>query len=874
MKKLIIHIFIFFNLVSFSQEENLENLSIVVTPVYQGEAVSICRDEKGFMWFDTKSGIFKYDGYSFNSYLIDTIVKNNLSSQIPRLFRNSFNHIFYGNIGLGKYDPNQDKFIPFKKGEELDNTEIYDIQEDNKGVTWIASASGLFTLNNNELINLSNSKKETLEDAQVFDIDFDPDSNLLLATGKGLIMYHQQLDEFSFLNKISTYKILNTGDLTWMATDKGLVKYHYISNKDTLYLLNGGDETWRGKITSFFPGVGGELWIGSQDGLYKYIPGQGIYKLLLGGEASSMASLLVSDIFVDKTGILWIGTSKGVYKSIVDAEAYIAPPVPWVTSISFFKKDQGNGKIKKDTVLKIPLKFHEDVIKVPFGYNNFVIEYTGLHYVDPSKNRFIYMLSGYDKEWVSSQGENKQVVYRNLDAGEYVFRLQVSNSKNVSLESKGIKIIITPPFWKSWWFYSLLVISVILFTLLLFRFIKRQIKKEREILKAKYDKRLIEIERQKGEIERKNKEILQREEESRRMKWFTEGLAKFGELLSKNKDDTNKLCKKIISEVVNYFGAIQGGIYLYREDHIEPYLELVATFAYDKNKLSNNKIEIGEGLVGSCFKDKKMKVIDNLPPDYLLLKSGLGDEHPEHLLLIPLKYEEIILGVMEVASFSPFNEGELHFAENIAERITSVIFTIQMNEKTNLLLEQAREQANSLQAREDELRQTIEEMQAAKEELERVKSEEEKKHQEMLNHINEQKESLMDILDKFDGKIFLKDKDGKIILANRAMADFHQMKRDEIIGKTDFDLFEKKEQAQSYWEVEQEIMKKGEQTVIETVKDGNHTIYVESIKTPFDIKFMGDKGLLGIQKDITEVVHLKQKVEQLEIKIKKLEKDK
>ncbi|MCK5210707.1 MAG: PAS domain-containing protein, partial [Cyclobacteriaceae bacterium] len=122
---------------------------------------------------------------------------------------------------------------------------------------------------------------------------------------------------------------------------------------------------------------------------------------------------------------------------------------------------------------------------------------------------------------------------------------------------------------------------------------------------------------------------------------------------------------------------------------------------------------------------------------------------------------------------------------------------------------------------------------------------------------------LMEILNEIPQKIFLKDAEGKMYIANKKVADAHGLPLFELIGKSDYDFVDK-ETADAWRKQELEIMKKGEEKyVFEDTLGGKKTI-LESIKKVFNIRSINQVGLLGIQNDITEKVELEARLKELE----------
>ena len=155
------------------------------------------------------------------------------------------------------------------------------------------------------------------------------------------------------------------------------------------------------------------------------------------------------------------------------------------------------------------------------------------------------------------------------------------------------------------------------------------------------------------------------------------------------------------------------------------------------------QLELGEGLVGQCIKDKKSIWLKDAPVHFARIQSGLGDAHASHVIIVPLSYHGQVFGAVEVASFRAFDRNTVGFLEGIGELIASSIASVQANMLTRKLLEETRKQAERLTAQEEELRQTNEELsnqsrllQASEEELKQSNLEL-KENAHALEHQNE-----------------------------------------------------------------------------------------------------------------------------------------
>jgi GAF domain-containing protein len=209
-------------------------------------------------------------------------------------------------------------------------------------------------------------------------------------------------------------------------------------------------------------------------------------------------------------------------------------------------------------------------------------------------------------------------------------------------------------------------------------------------------------------------------EEERKRQWSNEGLTKFVDILRSSNDDVNVLGDKIIAALVQYTKSNQGALYILNdEDSRNKYLELVSLFAFDIKKHEQQKIKLGEGILGQTFLEKQTTYITNMPESYIRITSGLGDASPRSLLLVPLKVDTQVYGMIELASFSEYFPHEISFVEKLGESIASTLASVRATQKNRQLIQQFQQQTEQMRAQEEEMRQNMEELQATQEEVAR-----------------------------------------------------------------------------------------------------------------------------------------------------------
>jgi len=277
----------------------------------------------------------------------------------------------------------------------------------------------------------------------------------------------------------------------------------------------------------------------------------------------------------------------------------------------------------------------------------------------------------------------------------------------------------------------------------------------------------------------KAKEMEQeRKEEDKHRQWAAEGLAKFAEILRQNNDNMQYLGDEIVKELVHYVGAVQGGLFIINDnDKDNIVLDLVSAYAYDRKKYMEKTIPLGEGLIGTCAIEKLPIYMTDVPDDYVEITSGLGKANPRNILLVPLKIEEDVFGVIELASFDILEDYKVEFIEKLTESIASTLNSVKINIVTAQLLEQSQQQSEELSAQEEEMRQNLEEMQATQEEAQRRE---------------EELGAIIEVIDSSFGRLELNN-DKEIVLINNKLAEILNYQSDKLRGRDFVSLIEEEQ---------------------------------------------------------------------------------
>lgn len=189
--------------------------------------------------------------------------------------------------------------------------------------------------------------------------------------------------------------------------------------------------------------------------------------------------------------------------------------------------------------------------------------------------------------------------------------------------------------------------------------------------------------------------------------WVKTGQNLLNEKMRGDKD-LQILTTDIVTFLSEYLGAQAGAVYL--PDDSRKNLHLYGSYAFFKRKNLNESFRVGEGLVGQAAFGRQMISLTGLPEDYTRIKTATGDMMPRNVIVLPLVYNNLLMGVVELASKDEFDDQKLNFLNSVTENIAIAINSSQSRDKLNELLQQTQAQAEELQTQQEELKVANEEL--------------------------------------------------------------------------------------------------------------------------------------------------------------------
>jgi signal transduction histidine kinase/DNA-binding response OmpR family regulator/HAMP domain-containing protein len=198
--------------------------------------------------------------------------------------------------------------------------------------------------------------------------------------------------------------------------------------------------------------------------------------------------------------------------------------------------------------------------------------------------------------------------------------------------------------------------------------------------------------------------------------WLKTNLARFSRMLQGERDLAT-VSNLIMSELAPLVNEQYGVFYVTRREEEETKLELVASYGAESAEQLKQQFSLREGLIGQAAADRRPILLKDAPPEFIRIGSGLGHARPANVNILPALFEDEVKAVIELASFSEFNETHQNFLDQLMESVGIVLNTIAATMRTEGLLKQSQLLTQELQARQTELTRKQQELHATNEEL-------------------------------------------------------------------------------------------------------------------------------------------------------------
>ncbi|SEI74009.1 Signal transduction histidine kinase [Dyadobacter koreensis] len=415
-----------------SNPKSISNDYVIAITQISQDVLALGFHNGGFDFFNVKTGVAEHHLPKEND-------QNSLSiSDVNNIFRDRDGNIWLGTWkgGLNFYDNKTGKITRYRHNP-LSKTSLSDdivttVFQDRKGNIWVGTYNGL---------------------------------NLLTPDRKHFIHYQRDVRNKKSLShdKIQSILEADNGNL-WLGTVGGGLNYFDRKNQ-TFTSFTEKDGLASNVVFAIRKDKDNDLWLSTNKGLSQFNPDKKTFKNFSPSDGLQGNEFRDNSSFQTADGQMFFGGVNGFttfYPDSIRENSFI-PPV-YITGFQIFNKPVAagdeTGTLEKDIneTKRITLSYDQSV---------FTFEFAALSYTVPSKNRYAYKLEGFDKDW-NYIGNKRTATYTNLNPGTYIFRVKGSNNDGVWNElGNSVEVIITPPFWLTWWFklggFILLIGSAIAF---------------------------------------------------------------------------------------------------------------------------------------------------------------------------------------------------------------------------------------------------------------------------------------------------------------------------------------------------------------------------------------------------------------------------
>ena len=457
---------------------------------------SIYEDHSKAIWMGTQSsGIIKFNPVTEEIIAWPVITAPGIETKMVRaIYKDRSGQLWIGSRdkGLFKFYPEQNRFeeVNGAKGFEISSITIRSIFEDNDGTMWVGTANGLNKYNRKtNQFEVYRAIKESPNNNSIYQISESLDGKSLY-----LVCFRGGFQIFNKTDK--TFKLFTTNLPIKNNIGKSYAMCFEMLGQDSVMV-----GTYGGGLSIINLISGKSRSITEKQGLAN----NSVYGILRDGNTFWLSTNRGLSSFNIKTNVIrnfglknYIQSNEyneGAYCKTSDGTFYFGG----VNGFNYFKPSQFPSEnehykteitgIKKGET-EVPFfidKNGERFIKLNYNDNLISFEFATLNFISTNVNQYAYKLEGFDDNWIKS-GNRTTAYYTKLSPGNYTFRVKALTADSLSQYAGAfIHIIIEPPFWQTWWFYSIIVLIV-------FGIIYLVIKWRTRVINKNYSHKLAELE--------------------------------------------------------------------------------------------------------------------------------------------------------------------------------------------------------------------------------------------------------------------------------------------------------------------------------------------------------------------------------------------
>ena len=427
-------------------------------------------DHLGNLWVGTAAGLSKVSAkeikevWSKNQLLFEHFNKDiapwNEIKSISSIYEDPITNLMWiGTLNEGliqmKFNSNQElasmNHFLFNENDStsISSNRVNAIQRDKEGEIWIGTDDGFSVWQNDKgsfrRVYFFRDVDTAVMEYNVDVFYIDESNSIWVGNGEGLYEFNEKEQKYTTysaadgLPNNNVYGILgNEKKSLWISTNQGISVLNQEDNSFRNYDVDDGLQSNEFNWNSYYKDSENKLYFGGINGITAFNP---------------------SELKIDP------------YKpnlAITRLRILNKPVLVGTTNKQLGISDDLNVILKKDIS-------GTDTIQLSHRHSVVSLEFAAMHYASPKKNQYKYMLSGFDKDWVYTNSDDRKVTYTNLDAGDYTFKVLGANSDGVwATTPKTLFISIKPPFWRTWWFLTLTALTFAALAIFIFKVVLRQ----------------------------------------------------------------------------------------------------------------------------------------------------------------------------------------------------------------------------------------------------------------------------------------------------------------------------------------------------------------------------------------------------------------
>jgi len=650
---------------------------------------SFCEDSRGDFWVATYDGLNRFDRESeaFTQFRHDPADPNSIShNKVMCVYEDHLGALWIATYGgLDRRDPDTGRMDHFRHRRRdprsLCSNTVRWVHEDSFGTVWVGTQDGLnsFDREAGSFTRYLHDQDDPTSISNDFILTIREDAHGLLWVGTltGLNLYDRDHDEFIRYyadqddpTSLSSSEVLaifedSAGEL-WFGTSSGLNRYRRES--DGFVYFTEKDGLPNDCIYTILEDNEGHIWFSTNNGLSRYDRHSGTFNNFDVSDGLQSREFNLGAGYKRASGELYFGGIKGFnafHPSKIRRNNHVPPVV--ITDFKIFNETVPVGP---DSPLKTNISEAEEIILSP-GDSVISFEFVALHFSDPDKNQYAYMMEGIDKEWVEL-GTRRYVTYSSMPHGEYTFRVKGSNCDGVwNEDGTSLAIKVLPPFWKTKTFtaFSGLFLVIAIFWVVQWR--TRSILKRSRVLEARVDKRTAELKQTNEDLKHEIVERTRMQDAMKRRAIQSNLLYKVGSRVS-GELDIETLLSEIVNAVCDTFHYYCVMLIMVDDSGEEMVLQSIAgedahLFPKDQTYV------IGEGMVGRAASTGTTQVSGAVDANPYYIR--MSNEKTRSELSVPIRHGEQVIGVLDIQSqeLDAFDESDVAAMETLSTQIGSAI---------------------------------------------------------------------------------------------------------------------------------------------------------------------------------------------------------